>query len=314
MALSFPVGIYTVFFTSLSQAYAPSTVVQSIYLFLGPVLVVVPILGTIGSVFAVLCAIYAAMFLLAARQGRGFFRALQSTFTDGLSGFLSNQLLVAIISTGFLAFTILMIDTLETSGGIPVGGLSGDALSLFVSLALAPLREEFGFRVLIIGLVALVLSLARPGGLTFRALWRPSAAYEGVVNLSLPWVALGFALAASSLVFGIAHVSSGSGWQIGKLPEAAYAGVVLGYLYIRYGFHVAVLVHWGIDFFGSVYSFFGQGAFGIPWTADNAYILQQIATADLVGVLGVASFLLVAYVGLQRYAGGRGAQSLDQVS
>jgi membrane protease YdiL (CAAX protease family) len=301
MVLSFPIGVYTVFFTSLSQVYAASTAVPSIYIFIGPLFQVIPFVGTIGSTFVVVSAVYAAMIVFAATQGRTFYGALKRSFADGFGAFFSNPLAVTIISIGFLTFTVLIIDTLETTGGVPVGGLSGDALSLFASLAIAPLREEFGFRVLIIGTVAFIVSVARPAGPTPRALWRPSVAYEGIENLSLPWTTLGLALAASSLAFGIVHVTSGSGWEIGKLPEAAYAGVVLGYLYIRYGFHVAVLVHWGIDYLGSVFAFFGQGVFGISWTANNAYILQQVVTVDLVGVLGLASFLVVIYLALLRF-------------
>jgi len=125
------------------------------------------------------------------------------------------------------------------------------------------------------------------------------------------------ALAASSVAFGILHVSNGSGWAIGKLPEATFGGLVLGYLYIRYGLHMAVLTHWGIDYLGTVFAFFGQGAYGIPWGSSPGYILQQVTTANLswscpldgngcplVGIpaagIGLLSVILVAYAGLRR--------------
>jgi len=298
--ISFPFGFYTVFFTSLSQTFTASTPVPSVQIFLGPLVQAVPIGGSIGSIFAAACVVYAAMLLLATLQGSSLPRSMRRAFADGPGALFSNTLLATLLSMGFLYFTILVIDTVETSGGIPVGGLSGDAMNLFASLTIAPLREEFGFRVLIIGTAAFLVSIARPAGPTLRAFWRPSASYEGVQRVGAPWAVIGFALLASSVMFGLLHIISGSGWEIGKLPEATFAGVVLGYLYIRYGFHVAVLVHWGIDYFGSVFAFFGQGVYGIPWTADNGYILQNVAVLDLV-VLGLASFLLVVYLGLRHY-------------
>lgn len=224
---------------------------------------------------------------------------MRSAFTDGFGALFSNTLLATVAALGFLAFTILVIDTLETAGGVPVGGLSGDAMNLFLSLTIAPLREEFGFRVLIIGLIAAFASIGKPWRSALKAIWRPSVAYEDVQNNTVTKAALGFALAASALTFGLVHVTSNSGWEIGKLPEAAYAGVVLGYIYIRYGFHAAVLVHWGIDYLGSVFAFFGQGAYGIPWTSDTGYFLQQVVTVDMIGVLGVSSFLVVSYLGIR---------------
>jgi hypothetical protein len=57
-------------------------------------------------------------------------------------------------------------------------------------------------------------------------------------------------LVLSSFSFGYAHYASGSGWGPGKVSEAALAGLALGYLYIKYGFHTSVLLHWSINYVG----------------------------------------------------------------
>ncbi len=301
VVLSFPVGFYTVFYTSLSDQVSASSVVGGVFVFIGPFVTSIPLVGSLGGIFVSLSIIYGAMFLVAARQGRGLLASLRGSFTEGFGTLLGNTFFVTLIATGFLAFSILVIDSLETSGGVPVGSLSGDAMQLLMSLTIAPLREELGFRMLIIGLVAVFVCLGKPWKTALKALWRPSASYEGEVNSTATQVALGVAVAVSSTAFGLVHIESGAGWQIGKLPEAAFAGLVLGYLYVRYGFHVAVLTHWGIDYLDSVYAFFGQGAFGIPWTSDNAYVLQQVVALDIVAFFGVASFLVVCYLGLRRW-------------
>ena len=301
VVLSFPVGLYTTFFTSLSDQFNAASVVHGVYIFVGPFVSVLPLAGSMGGFFLALTAIYAGMLLLATRQGRGMLSSLRGAFSEGVGALFENTFFVTLISIAFLGFTILAIDSLETSGGVPVGSISGDAMQLFMSLKKAPLREELGFRLIMVGLPALFLCLGRSWRRALKSLWRPSACYEGDVNTTFPQVVLAAAVALSSVAFGLVHISSGAGWEIGKLPEAAFAGVVLCYVYIRYGFHVAVLTHWGIDYLGSVFSFFGQGAYGIPWTADNGYILQQVTALDVVVVFGLASFLAVCYLGLRAW-------------
>ncbi len=298
---SFPAGFYTVFFTSLSDQFNAASVVQGVYLFIGPFVTSMPLAGSMGGFFIALSAIYAGMLVLSARQGRGMVSSLRGAFTEGVGALFGNTFFVTLVSICFLGFTILMIDSVETSGGVPIGGLSGDAMQLFMSLTIAPLREEFGFRMILVGLPALALCLGRSWRLALKSLWRPSASYEGEVNTTFHQVVLAVAAVVSSLLFGLVHVYSGSGWAVGKLPEAAFAGVVLSYLYIRYGFHVAVLTHWGIDYLDSVFSFFGQGVYGIPWTADNGYILQQVTAFDIVALFGAASFLAVCYFGTKAW-------------
>jgi len=303
--ISFPAGIYTVFFTTISNQFNAASVIGGVYVFIGPFVTLLPLAGSMGGFFIGLTVIYAAMLVLAARQGRGLLSSLRGAFTEGVGSLFKNTFFVTLISICFLGFTILVIDSVETTGGVPVGTISGDAMQLFMSLTIAPLREEFGFRMLLVGVPALALCLGRGWTRALKSLWRPSASYEGDVNTTFQQVVLGAATVVSSVLFGVVHITSGAGWEIGKLPEAAFAGVVLSYVYIRYGFHVAVLTHWGIDYLDSVFSFFGQGAYGIPWNADNGYILQQVTALDVVTLFGVACFLAVSYLGLKGWLAGR---------
>lgn len=307
--ISFPIGLYTVFFTSISTAFNAASVVQGVYIFVGPFVTTLPIPGSMGGYFVGLSVVYGAMFVLAAMQGRGLLSSLKGAFSEGPSSLLANNFYVTVIAIGFLGFVILMIDSVETAGGVPIGSLSGDAMQLFMSLATAPLREELGFRMVIIGIPALLLCAGKPWRTTLKSLWRPSAAYEGETNTTRTQAVLATFAVISAIVFGLAHILYASGWDIGKLPEAAAAGLVLGYLYIRYGFHVAVLAHWGIDYLGSVFAFFGQGAFGIQWTSNTGYILQQVESADAVALFGVASFLFVSYLALRSWLTKRQALS-----
>jgi hypothetical protein len=118
----------------------------------------------------------------------------------------------------------------------------------------------------------------------------------------------------SSIIFGAAHVLSG--WTAGKLVEASYGGLVLGYVYVKYGFHVAVMTHWGFDFVANAFAFFGQGVAGIAWNSPTSeYVLQAVMDYDLVFVFGLASFLVVAYAGAHALAKlvGADAESSSEV-
>jgi hypothetical protein len=320
VALSFPTGIYAVFFTHLSFVFfihhgllrsSTAATLGYPFLWLGPVPIVIPIQVTYGAAFLAVLAIYVAMFILAVFQGRSLPYAVKSGLKNGIGEFLSNRALLTLVAIGFLVFTAAMIDEFVSAVGPPIGNpfSGGNSLVTFIGFTLAPLREEFGFRVLLIGLAALIVTLPRPesSALTtlksaLRTLWRPSVAYEGIGNNTFTLVVIWAAGALSAGTFGACHVAcGGGGWDIGKLPEAIYGGIVLAYLYIRYGFHVAVLAHWGIDYLPSVFAFYGQGVFGIPWTSSPGYIIQQVISSDLFGIFGVACVMIVAYIAYTKY-------------
>ncbi len=297
--LSFPIGVYTVYFTPLSNSTTASSL-GTPYLWLGPVAFLLPFQVSIGGAFLAVTAVYVAMFVLALRQGRGVLATIAAALRNGVGEFFANRGFVTLIGIGFLVYTASLVIDLTSAFGAPVGNpFTGlDPLRTFIGFTLAPLREEFGFRVLIIGAVAFVVSFWRSKGVAVRSLWRPSIAYEGLEKYSLAILLIGAAWALSSGIFGACHVAcGGGGWDLGKLPEAIYGGVVLGYLYIRYGFHVAVLGHWGIDYLGSVFAFYGQGAYGVPFSSES--VPEAIFSLGL-SLFGIACIIIVVYQGLRR--------------
>ena len=298
--VSVPVGIYAVFSGRLSQVSWTS--LGHPYLWIGPVFEQLQFITvSAGYWFLFLTAVYCLFMAIAFRQERGPIGAVRDAFTNGFASLMTSPFLAFIIGTGFLAFTASIIDSAVTSSGSAIGGPVGDPLDLLLGYSAAPLVEELGFRVLLIGLVALILSMGRPWKDALGSLWRPSKALEGLAVGSgasiLIWVATGF----SAVTFGACHVFCGTSWDLGKLPEAIYGGLVLGVLYVKYGFHVAVLVHWGINYFGSVYSFYGQAAYGVPINSANEFVGQLLVDVDMLFFFGLACFLLVVYMLMRRY-------------
>lgn len=311
IVFSFPAGVYAVFSGRLSQNVTYNTPIQP-YFWIGPAVAFAPFVVSAGVWFAIFTAVYALFFLYALRQKEHFWKAIRSAFRTGSDTLMSSPFIVIIISIGFLNFTSSIIDLLVSSTGAPIGGPTGDPLSLLLGFAFAPLVEEIGFRVFLIGTVAFILSIGRPWRTALSALWRPSKAIEGLAVGSGASVIIWAATSFSAVTFGACHVLCGSTWDLGKLPEAIYGGFVLGYLYVRYGFHVAVLAHWGVDFFGSVYAFFGQAAYGIPWdSATKEYLGQYLVDIDLLFLFGVASFVLVVYLGLRKLAARRSGENIS---
>jgi hypothetical protein len=300
VVVSFPLGWYAVFSGGLSKQFNYSSLSRP-YFWIGPLISYVPFQVPVGIVFALLSVIYLGMFALSIRQGSNPLTAMLRSVREGDRALFSSPFVVTLITIAFLTFTASIMDVFISSTGVQIGTIAGDPLALLAGFTSSPLVEELGFRVVLIGVVAMILSLGRPDRTPLKALWRPSAAIEGMAVGSgaslLIWAATGF----SAVTFGACHVLCGSSWDIGKFPEAAYGGLVLGYVYVKYGLHVAVLAHWGVDYLGSVFAFFGQAAYGIPWNAtSNEFIGQYLVDLDMVFLFGLASFLLIAYVGIKK--------------
>jgi len=338
MLVSFPVGLYTVFGAHLSNNYTSSTTISAVNLNFVFATVAMPVVGNMGDIFAALSAIYLGFLLLAARQGAGLLRALRTTASDGYQALFTNPLTATMLLLGAASFVTVLVDNLQTDAGVSAGSLTGDPFSLLVNFTLAPLLEEITFRLIMIGVPVLVLSL-----IMFRefspmkaakALWRPSSVWdvdeeeEEVVVVTVrsfektgpsmfpdgPTDSLKVRairpvvyvfLVLSSFIFGYAHYASGIGWGPGKVTEAALAGLALGYLYVKYGFHTNVLMHWSINYVGSIFSFLAQAVFGVPWTSNTGSFLDFIPTLDIVFFLGVPSTLIVANELLKRAMRGR---------
>ncbi|MDA4118462.1 MAG: CPBP family intramembrane metalloprotease [Thaumarchaeota archaeon] len=323
MFVSFPAGIYTVFATHLSNNYTASTQVHSLTYDLLFVQLNVPISATIGEVFLSFLAIYLLFIVLAASQGGGIVRALRASVSDGYLYLFSNPLTAMTVLLGATSLATAILDTLQVNSGIATGGLTGDPFALLVDITIAPLLEESLFRLIMIGVpVFLFVLLLRQSSLprAIRVLWRPSAAWDveeddGVetrhkfedatmslfpassssspLSRALRPVVYVF-MTVSSVIFGYVHFAGGAGWGPGKISEAALAGLVFGYLYVKYGFHTSVLLHWSINYVGSIYSFLAQGVWGISWTSNTGSPLDYVPSVVIILLLGVPGLLLVA--------------------
>jgi membrane protease YdiL (CAAX protease family) len=287
VVFSFPAGLYVIFGPGSGVDHWTSAVQP--YLLMGPLEILLPLAANVGALFILLTAVYLGLSVYLLSLPLSPLSAIRSSFKKGVGAFVASPFLLATISISFLIFTSSWIDAFAPVSGPPTS---------LLSLTFAPLVEELGFRVLLIGVVAAILCLRLPWRQILGVLWRPSSAYSGRTSGGAVRIVVILMLVVSSLVFGATHVLSG--WGFNKIFEATYGGVVLGYLYVRYGFAFAVLAHWGIDYFDTVYVYFGQTAFGVPVTAQPEFYMQAAVDYDMLQLMGLASFLLVMYLGLKR--------------
>ncbi len=136
---------------------------------------------------------------------------------------------------------ILGIEAIQSSIGIETGMLETESdYVFFLSAMQAPIAEEIGFRLMIIGIISLLMVPPDAGKIgLFKAFIHPYSVHRDSREIKILYLIA----VIQALFFGLAHLLAGGGWDIGKVSTASLAGIYLGYLFIRYGFTTAVLGH-----------------------------------------------------------------------
>ncbi len=147
------------------------------------------------------------------------------------------ELIIVVISFTYLTYFIsIIISNSSSPFGNPTSGVPTNYLLL--TLLHAPVWEEFVYRGLILGLPLYIISYAG------KIPWY-RAIVGGKFNINRTSVII---LIISAFFFGSAHLIS---WEPAKFPSAFIAGIVLGYLFLRYGIYMSIAGHFVIDFMGS---------------------------------------------------------------
>lgn len=289
--LSFPLGAYAFYNGNLSTS-SIEPIIKDIPIFVVGLPLDFPARTSFGDLFAFLWSIYLILFVIALN---GPYLSLPEVFrklSKGKTLKVSENAIVATILT-FTSVTLItgIIERLQTNVGISSGSLPEvDPLQTFTGIALAPITEEIGFRVSTIGLIAFVMLLGK-ANLTYalKAFWHPERYLGNPVlgrtrNLQMIYAVT----ILSGVLFGLAHILFGAGWQVGKFTTSSIAGIALGLLYVKVGLPAAVLMHWSFNYYRSSYYYFEQAVGNI--------MIQQIMEILLI-VIGAMS---IAYLVLAR--------------
>ena len=146
----------------------------------------------------------------------------------------------------------VIINFIQESIGIVIQPpIITNELIQFFMITISPITEEIGFRVILIGL-PLFLFYSHKSSIKFffKSLWHP-ARYLHIIN-NKKAISL---IIAVGIFFGLAHIISGEAWSVGKVSQAAAGGIILGFVYYKYGLLPAILIHWATNYFLLSYVF-----------------------------------------------------------
>ena len=254
MILSFPIGCYVMFDSDLGKEINFQYPINGFDLFLGGIGYKLPVSFEIGDGFMISWAIYAVLFTISfLGPGATFMRTLSHVMSEGCKTFKDNALVNMITWFTILILFSLLVDLVQQSFGVKIESpQTGNSLIRFFQLTVAPLTEESGFRILLVGIPLYMMYCNQVSWkLFFKSLWRPSH-YLGITNYRKAMILV----ITIGLFFGAAHIISGTPWSPGKFSQASIAGIIIGWVYVRYGFAPAVLIHWAANYFTFSYLFF----------------------------------------------------------
>jgi len=252
MILSFPIGAYLVFNSEIGDDITYEYPMNDLNVFLAGVGFQVPVEFELGDGFIVLWCLFLILFAVAIfGPKKNFVNVLQSIISAGKYHQLrDNYIITAIKWFSILVVVSGVIISVQEFFGVSVEKIEApNQLVQFFQLLLAPLIEEIGFRVILIGLPLFALySYKSSLRLFVKSLWRPSH-HLRITDLKKPLLII----IIVGIFFGVSHVITGETWSAGKFAQATVSGLIIGWVYFRYGLAPAILIHWATNYF--IYSY-----------------------------------------------------------
>jgi hypothetical protein len=225
-------------------------------------------------------------------------KSLSPIMSEGKYDSSTNYLVTVIKWFAILIVISGVIEFVQDSVGITIEPPEqSDVLIQFFGATAAPITEEIGFRVMLIGIPLYFMHSQKTSiKLFFKSLWHPSRTlhiFESKKTMIL--------IVVVGLFFGAAHIISGEPWSIGKFAQAAASGIIIGWVYYKHGFPSAILVHWSTNYFIFSYVYFLADIHEI--TIKNAFSHSLTSSLEILliitGVISVA-IVLLNYVNLKK--------------
>jgi len=246
MLLSFPFGVFVVFDTDVGGDINFEYPVSNFDVFkeIGHQL---HFDIQIGDIFIVLWSVYAILFTISILgPDKGFPKTLSSILTHGKLDTKSNYLITITQWFSILILISAIIDFIQQGFGIVnIPPHVDNNLTQFLYVSLSPIVEELAFRVILIGL-PLFFFFTHKFSVNhfFNSLWNPNRNLH-VYDLRKVL----FMVVLGGIFFGFAHILSAESWSEAKFAQATASGIILGWLYFRFGLITSILVHWGMNYF-----------------------------------------------------------------
>ena len=291
MVLSFPTGAYLVFNSEIGDDITYEYPMDGLSIFLAGIGFEAPIEFELGDGFVVIWCTFLILFTIAIFGPKtNFIAVLQTMFSEGKYKIHDNY----IVST-IKWFSILVIVSAGIIGVQELAGISieqpeaTNQLVQFFDISLAPIIEEIGFRVILIGIPLFALYSERSSlRILGKSLWWP---WKNLHNVNTKKVLI--VITTVAILFGAAHVFSDESWSSGKLAQAIASGIIIGWVYYRYGLVPAILIHWATNYFVYSYGYIVSDINQI--SINNAFSHSLLTTIELILIAtGIISVVILA--------------------
>ena len=290
MILSFPLGTYTVFNSNIGDDIDYNFPLEQFDIFVAGLNLGIPLEFEIGDMFIVFWSIFLILFVVTFLGPKNnFLKSVNRLLTKEHDSPDSNYLVNIIKWFSIIVLISGIINFIQESFGVSTlpPAYTND-LTLFLAITISPITEELGFRVMLIG-IPLFLIFAHKSSIKFffSALWHPYNNLHIMENKRVVGI-----IVVVGLFFGLAHIISGEPWSEGKFAQAAVSGIIIGWVYYRYGLISAILIHWATNYFIFSYIFFISDLNQI--SIQNALSHSMIGTLEIILVAtGIISLGMV---------------------
>jgi hypothetical protein len=291
LLISFPIGIYIVFETDIGDDLNYDYPVTHLDLFHNTSFYQFSFDLSIGDVFVILWVFYLAIFVISILGPKqNFLKSISSLISLGQYDVKLNYMFAITKWLSILILISALINFIQDSFGIiTVPPLGDNNLIQFFYVSLAPVIEEFIFRIVLVGIPLFALYSSRASLRYFlKCLWNPSS-----LNILNSKKAL-FVIIFVGISFGFAHIAFGDSWSEGKFAQATAGGIILGWVYLRYGIVVSLLIHWSTNYFIFAYAHFISQINYVP--LEVAFLNPLMSSLEILflsaGILAVCILFL----------------------
>jgi len=294
MIVSFPLGAYAIFNSDIGNDIDYNFPLEKFDMFIAGVNLQLPLEYEIGDIFVIAWSIFIILFIISfLGPKKNFIKTIGDILSSGKNSFSDNYMINIIKWFSILVLISTTITIIQESFGIITAPPdTANDLIFFLQISLAPLTEEIGFRLILIGIpLFLIYSHKSSIKFFFKSLWNPYSNLHIHENRKALALIIGV-----GIFFGIAHVISGEPWTNGKILQASVGGIILGWVYFRYGLAAAIILHWATNYFIYSYLFLISELNGI--SLQNATSHSMIGTFEIILIIsGIISstMLLLNY-------------------
>ena len=290
MIVSFPLGAYAIFNSEIGDDIDYNFPLEKFDMFIAGVNIQLPLEYEIGDIFITLWSIFIILFVISfLGPKKNFMKNISDILSNGKTSFSDNYMINIIKWFSIIVLTSGIINFIQESFGVSTlpPAYTND-LTLFLAITISPITEELGFRVMLIG-IPLFLIFAHKSSIKFffSVLWHPHNNLHMMEHKRAISI-----IVVVGLFFGLAHIISGEPWSEGKFAQAAVSGIIIGWVYYRYGLISAILIHWATNYFIYSYIFFISDLNQI--SIHNALSHSMIGTLEIILVAtGIISLGMV---------------------